>query len=131
MAMPERTVLIIEDENNSIGIPPVFFSEAGYRVETSRRAAEGIERCRLLKPGVVVLDMLMPDMPGDETIRELSQHTDTADIPVIVTLPPGFYPSGMAELKRMGRRVEVLKRPIDLRDLKKLIGAMAEDGGGR
>lgn len=128
MDTAEKTVLVMEDEKSNLGIPPEFFTEAGYRVETYGLATAGVERSRSLKPGMIVVDMLMPDMPGDETVRELSQDPCTREIPVIVALPPGFYPSGIAALKKMGKQVAALKKPIDLADLRETIEAFSDEG---
>lgn len=130
MDILEKTVLIIEDERNSIGIPPRFFETAGYKVEISGKAAEGVEMSRRLKPGIIVVDMLMPDMPGDETLRELSEHPATREIPVIVALPPGFFPSGISELKKMGKQVAVVKKPVTHDNLHSAISAFGLDEVG-
>jgi DNA-binding response OmpR family regulator len=125
MTETEKTVVMIEDGGRTMGIPPQFFTAAGYKVEIFRRAEEGIRNCRLLKPGLIVMDMLMPDMPGDETIRALSAHPDTSDIPVILTLPPGSYPGDLSVLEKIGKRVTVLRRPIKPEALRAAMGAFA------
>jgi PAS domain S-box-containing protein len=81
----ERTVLHIED--NLVGqrlverilrrLPRVEFLSASQGVL-------GVDLARRYKPDVILLDLHLPDISGDEVLRRLRSHDDTRDIPVIV-----------------------------------------------
>ena len=75
-------VLIIDDEiyvRESLG---VFLEDNGYNVELAENGKRGIEKFKLDKPDIVLLDLRMPDMSGLEVLPELKAVSDTT--PVII-----------------------------------------------
>ncbi len=74
------TVLVVEDEEKIVEIVEAYLSREGFRV---LRAAAGADAMTLMKeqPDLVILDLMLPDLPGEEVcamIREIS------DVPVIM-----------------------------------------------
>ncbi len=55
-----------------------------YRVELVRTGDEVLERARIMRPDVVVMDMFTPQRDGLDVLRELKQAPDTAQIPVLL-----------------------------------------------
>lgn len=104
-----RTVLIVDDESDLRNCLGDLFEDEGYRVETAADGREGLERVRSLpRPCVVLLDLIMPIMSGNEVHAAMQADPALADIPVIVlTSAPWRAPSG----------VLVMRKPIDLNRL--------------
>lgn len=90
-------------------------------MEGCGKAAEGIAKPRQTRPDLILLDMLMHDMPRDEALKALSVDPGTMEIPVVVVLPRYFPDGSREELKRMGRRLELVEKPVLLRDLKAVV----------
>lgn len=80
-----RRVLIIDDEETIQTV--VAFGirmAAGWNVIAASSGAEGIQTAQLVKPDVILLDVMMPEMDGIATFKALQTNTATEKIPVIL-----------------------------------------------
>ncbi len=77
-------VLIIEDNPQAGQLIQMYLEEAGYRTETARDGAEGLEKAKRLKPNIITLDMIMPIKDGWQVLMELKRHPICKDIPIII-----------------------------------------------
>lgn len=77
-------VLIIDDEPNTRDLMARMLQKEGYRVETAAGGAEGLEKARMLKPGIITLDVIMPGMDGWQVLSELKADPELLNIPVIM-----------------------------------------------
>jgi two-component system phosphate regulon response regulator PhoB len=76
--------LVIEDEDDVLDLVRLNLSRAGFRVCAERNGLAGLEAARREPPDVIVLDLMMPQMSGEEVCRELKNHESTARIPVLM-----------------------------------------------
>src|SRR5947208_17091385 len=58
--------------------------ESEYRVATAFERRERLEKARALPPDLILTDVMMPRMRGDELLSELRAHTELATVPVVV-----------------------------------------------
>lgn len=83
-ALPaRRTILIIDDNPNNLGVIAEYLETFGCRVLVARDGEGGIARATYARPDLILLDVMMPGLDGFETCRRLKQNTETRDIPVI------------------------------------------------
>jgi len=75
-----QTILIIEDEKKISGIVKAYLEKEGFRVALAGNGAEGL---KLLKemPDLVILDLMLPDMRGEELCSIIRE---SSDVPVIM-----------------------------------------------
>jgi DNA-binding response OmpR family regulator len=78
------TVLVIEDESDVLELVRYHMSKAGFRVLLSRDGTEGLRNAVASRPDIIVLDLMLPGLPGEEVCRQLKAGRDTAGIPVIL-----------------------------------------------
>jgi two-component system, OmpR family, alkaline phosphatase synthesis response regulator PhoP len=80
-----KRVLIIDDEE-TIQTVVQFGIEmaAGWDVLTAGSGAQGLQTAQAENPDVILLDVMMPDMDGLVTLKELQSHAETKHIPVIL-----------------------------------------------
>ncbi|HEV2799613.1 MAG TPA: ATP-binding protein [Pyrinomonadaceae bacterium] len=74
-------VLVVEDNHEMNR----FITEqlrAKYRVASAWNGREGIERALALRPDLILTDVMMPEMSGDQFVSELRTHTELASVPV-------------------------------------------------
>ena len=83
-AMPETTVLVVDDDPVIQQLLRLNFEMEGYSVLTAGDGVEGLERARGERPDAVVLDIMMPRMDGLEVARALKRDPNTAAIPVLL-----------------------------------------------
>ena len=77
-------VLVVDDEAPARELLASYLETAGYTVEAVGSGAEAIEKARQLRPSVITLDVLMPGGSGFETLFQLKNSPETAQIPIIV-----------------------------------------------
>jgi two-component system phosphate regulon response regulator PhoB len=77
--MTEATprVLVVDDEPDILKLVEVNLARAGFEVRTAATGQDALEEARSWEPHVVVLDLMLPDIPGVEVCRELRK--DRAD----------------------------------------------------
>lgn len=80
-ASERHSVLVIEDEPDTVVLLKHILRSAGYNVMGALSGSEALKKCAEIRPDLIMLDLMMPDMDGWETYRHLRQMTDT---PVIV-----------------------------------------------
>ena len=73
-------ILVVEDDPRISDVLVYALKADGYEVETAQRGREGIEMARRISPGLIVLDVGLPDLDGFEVCRTLRKETD---VPVI------------------------------------------------
>lgn len=77
-------ILIIEDDVLVARMYQKVFSFEGMSVEIANDGLEGVEKARVLKPDLIVCDVMMPRMNGLEVLDNLKSDPETKDIPVIM-----------------------------------------------
>lgn len=74
-------ILIIDDDEFLLDIYSIKFKEGGFDVEAVKSGKEAISRAIEFKPDVVLIDLVMPNMDGFETIKLLKEKMgDSAKI---------------------------------------------------
>jgi CheY-like chemotaxis protein len=105
-------VLIIDDEEDTRKIASMSLSIlGGLEVIEAESGEEGIAKAELEKPDVILLDMMMPVMNGENTLNQLQQSPASEKIPVIFLTAKAMN-SEIERLKRMGA-AGVLTKPFD------------------
>lgn len=77
------SILLVEDDDLLRDSFSILLDEAGYRVLTEGTARGAIDTTRDARPGLVILDLGLPDRPGLDVVREIRKDPDTAGTPVI------------------------------------------------
>ena len=95
-----ETVLLIDDSKFLRRANELAISRSGYRVLVAADGDEGLRLAREKVPDVIVLDMLLPKLSGEQLIVALKADPNTVQIPIIVlsSLPQ----SNEAKLKQAG-----------------------------
>ncbi len=79
-----RRVLIIDDEEHILTLLEHELGDAGYEVLTARSGEEGLRSVPILRPHLIITDLMMPDVNGYEVVKRLKANEETRSIPVIV-----------------------------------------------
>jgi len=81
MEMNKQKVLVLDDEENVCELVSLYFSKAGYEVLCARDGPEGIEKARLERPDIILLDLMLPGIDGLDVCKELRK---TSNVPIIM-----------------------------------------------
>ena len=76
-------ILLVEDNETILEAFSVLLTESGYPVIKAASGRDALELAEEHAPGLVLLDLGLPDMNGLEVVRELKAKETTARIPVI------------------------------------------------
>jgi len=105
-------VLIIDDEEDTRQVAGMCLGMlGGLEVVEASSGKEGLRKAAEEKPDVILLDLLMPEMNGAETLVRLRENPDTFKIPVIFLTTVGMFPE-FEDLKGLGA-LAVLPKPFD------------------
>jgi two-component system sensor histidine kinase/response regulator len=78
-----KTILIVDDVPANLEVVGWHLERHGYCAVVAQGGEEGIERAELVRPSLILLDVLMPGVDGFETCRRLKARESTREIPVI------------------------------------------------
>jgi two-component system, OmpR family, phosphate regulon response regulator PhoB len=85
MDAADKTILIIEDEHDVLDLLVLHLRKAGkFVVSTASDGATGLNRARSEKPGFIILDLMLPKMPGLEVCKILKTDPGTRHIPIMM-----------------------------------------------
>ena len=107
-----RRILIIDDENDIREVAALSLETvAGWEVLTAPDGAAGIISAAAEQPDAILLDVMMPEMDGPATFRELQKNPATAQIPVLL-LTAKVQANDQKRFADLGVRA-VLFKPFD------------------
>lgn len=121
-----KSILVVDDDPNIRSLLQQEFTEAGYSVRLAENGREALQRIREETPGLVVLDVMMPEMNGFDVAAVLKNDPATMDIPIIIL--------SIVEDKERGFRLGVdryLTKPIDTESLFREVGTLLNQGKSR
>ena len=114
--LPSRmgTVLYVEDNLSNLQlIERLLARRPGIKLLSAMQGRLGLDLAREHRPGLILLDLHLPDVHGSEVLRQLREDARTRDIPVIV-ISADASPREIARLQTAGAR-DYLTKPIDVR----------------
>ena len=119
----DKSVLVVDDDQNIRSLLNQELSEAGYRVRLAEDGRKALALIREETPGLVILDVMMPEMNGFDVAAVLKNDPVTMDIPIIIL--------SILEDKERGFRLGVdryLTKPIDTASLFHEVDALLDQG---
>lgn len=82
--MAQKRILIIEDEKPLREAFAYLFKSEGFLVELAENGKVGLTRLRAFKPNLVLLDMLMPVMNGQEFLKKAKMPTKYPEVKTLL-----------------------------------------------
>jgi DNA-binding response OmpR family regulator len=77
-------VVCIEDSPETLELVRLILKKEGYEVTTTSGGREGLQAIAQVKPDIVLLDLMMPDMDGWEVYQTMKADENMKEIPVII-----------------------------------------------
>jgi twitching motility two-component system response regulator PilH len=81
--MAKKKILIVDDEKDILLVLEKMLIAEGYSVLTADNGKDAITMAKSKSPDLIILDVIMPGMLGDEVAEKLKDHPSTKSIPVI------------------------------------------------
>lgn len=118
------TLLIVED-NNELRLYMRRMFEPLYRVTDKSNAAEALEYMETQYPGLVLSDVMMPGMQGDEMCHRIKSNPATSGIPVILLTAKSFRTAIIEGLQKGAD--DYITKPFDIDVLKAKVRAQIDN----
>ncbi|MDY6876487.1 MAG: response regulator [Chloroflexota bacterium] len=79
-----QKILVIDDDLDSVKLIGMMLQQQGYEIVAAQSGAQALVKAQTENPGLIILDVMMPDMDGYEVCRRLRANPATADLPIIM-----------------------------------------------
>lgn len=121
--MPQKTtIVVIDDEIEICNYLKTLINQYGYHAEIAISGMEGLKIVRRMRPALVILDVVMPDMDGLEVLKQIrADGTDTS----VVMLSGHRQTSTVVVAMRLGA-LDFLNKPFDPDELELTINKVLE-----
>ena len=110
--MAERSVLVVEDEENLLEALRYNLEKEGYQVHTATDGGDGLELARRVNPSLVLLDIMLPTLDGFEVCRILRRESE---VPILMLTARGEEVDRVVGLE-LGAD-DYITKPFSIREL--------------
>jgi CheY-like chemotaxis protein len=119
MTSSEKTVLIIEDEEDAAELFAEMMRVSGFRVLKTSNSGPSIAIMSAEQPDVIILDIMMPEISGLDILRQMRRDPALANIPVVVVSAKSM-PADIKNGMEAGAST-YLTKPVGFLDLKEAV----------
>ena len=113
-------IAIIEDDQAISQMYRFKFESEDYNVETAENGKLGLELAQSMKPDIILLDLMMPEMNGDEMLKKLRATSWGKNIKVVILTNMGEQEIP-EEVKKLGVSAVILKADMTPRQVAELV----------
>ena len=125
-----KRILVVDDKNELLHLMRRVLEDEQYQVSILQEGKEAVAKVRSLLPDLLILDLKLGNMSGQDILEEMKNDHVTADIPVIL------YTAAVLEADHVSKLIEsspqryngvyLLKKPFELNDLLDKVEEMLE-----
>src|SRR5580704_12119534 len=117
--MPAK-IAIVEDDQAIAQMYRLKFQTEGYKVETAENGKLGLELVEKMKPDIILLDLMMPEMNGDEMLARMRKTAWGKSIKVVILTNVGEQEIP-ENIKKLGVSAVILKANMTPRQVAELV----------
>lgn len=111
------TILVCEDNEGITDVVKIVLESKGYNVVAISSGEKIIEIIEVEKPALILMDLWLPGMNGDEIALMLKANSKTKHIPIIIVSASRDAEAVAKEIRADG----ALKKPFDIADLEAIV----------
>jgi CheY-like chemotaxis protein len=78
-----KLILLVDDDQDFLEILSTKLKEQGFNIETAKNGKEALEKLQHIKPDLIILDVMMPEMNGIDTAIELAKNFNLNEVKFI------------------------------------------------
>jgi CheY-like chemotaxis protein len=117
--MDKKRILIVEDIADCRELLTIFLRRSGYEISEASTGLEAVEQARATSPDLVIMDLGLPGINGDEATARLKADPATRDIPVIINT--AFHKGAIVDHALAVGAAEVLHKPISFKGMLEVV----------
>lgn len=111
----DATILVIDDDESMLEIIKSSLNKSGFNAITAVSGQEGLQIAAKTKPDAIILDWMMPEMDGNEVLKNLKDNNDLRSIPVMMLTAKDEI-NNISESLTLGAK-EYIVKPFDLENM--------------
>ena len=112
-------ILIVDDDLETIRLIGMVLQRQGYQIVTATNGTEALSLALKEQPNLILLDLMMPDMDGYETLREIRKDARFRSLPILALTAKAM--KGDRETIMAHGFDGYISKPIDAELLKKIL----------
>ncbi|MBM2824613.1 MAG: putative transcriptional response regulator protein [Dehalococcoidales bacterium] len=120
----DKLILIAEDEPKNAKLIGDLLRIKGYRVVEATDGKQAVELCRVMKPDMILMDIMMPVMNGLEATKAIRGDATTGNVPIIALTSLAM--KGDKELILEAGCNTYISKPIDIKEFLKTVAKYFE-----
>lgn len=109
--MAIKTVLVVDDSPTERHFLTEILTKGGYEVFTAENADEALVKAKEVRPGVILMDVVMPGQNGFQATRALNKDEQTKSIPIIIITSKSQETDKIWGMRQGAR--DYLVKPVD------------------
>jgi CheY-like chemotaxis protein len=113
ISMTQTKILIVEDHRDSREALCALFQAFGYNVVQANNGREAIVRAREELPGLILMDIMMPEVDGFDAARAIRRLTGLENVPIIAVTAM----EGVQEMALEAGMSDYVRKPVDIHGL--------------
>jgi two-component system alkaline phosphatase synthesis response regulator PhoP len=121
-----KRILLVEDDRFLRRACEAGLRQRGYTVLTAADGEDGLNKARAERPDLILLDLLMPKLPGLDVLRALKAEARTRAIPVLI-LSNSSREQDIAEVNKLGVAGYYVKADLSLKALGEHVARLLEN----
>jgi two-component system cell cycle response regulator DivK len=114
-----KKILVVEDNNDQRELLMKILNHFGYDVIEAGSGTAAINQASDAHPDIILMDMNLPEMTGDQIAACLKANPATRDIPVVFTT--AFLLQALKNRARFAGTAEILQKPFSLITLREIL----------
>lgn len=111
----KNKILLVDDSETVLMLERMILKSGSYEVAMARDGREGVAKALALKPDLILMDVIMPEMDGIQAIRKLRASKQTRSIPILIVTTKGEEES--METGYLSGCSDYITKPIDSLEL--------------
>lgn len=108
----EKLILLVDDDDQIMDLFDFVVRKEGFKTVKAASGEAAIKTARLLRPALILLDLMLPKPGGFEVMREL-QGDDTSDIPIIIVTGRCLDRSTLELIKQEPNVRDCMEKPVE------------------
>ena len=93
-----RTILVVDNDPKAVEVIAAFLPSPAYKVVRAYGGSEAIVLAQRLRPDLILLDLIMPEVNGFQVVKALQLNIETASIPILAVTAMQITKQDRAEL---------------------------------
>lgn len=116
-------ILVVDDDTDILEIVKLALSTVGnFSIETCTSGKEALEKVGSIKPQLILLDVMMPDMDGPTTLKKIKENPELSKVPIIF-LTAKVQTHEIEQFKKLGA-IDVIPKPFDPMTLSETVASI-------